>query len=307
MYRRFIGISLGGGRGKNTAVARLEPEPDESGVSDSGAHNDGRRALFVAEARTRQFERGGGTIEGTHPGSPFRDRELIEWLERWVDNETIVAIDAPLTLPVCVRCQLDCPGMEVCEVPVVAWMRRHAGALHTSRGRSDPGKPRFTPYTQRATELLLERMTLQPREALGQGMGPLAARASYLTRALRSRLRLHENLIEVHPRASLTRRFGAERERATRIGDLEQIVEARIRVLRDLATGLRFERVWPELVVRKVQVFHAVVAAFSALGHERADRPAGPSALGAAGDTALSAAIDDLGDLWREDGWIFTS
>jgi predicted nuclease with RNAse H fold len=275
-------------------VARIESEADGGG-------------LFVAEARTRQFERGGGSLEGDHPGSPFRDEELISWLERWVDDETLVAIDAPLSLPVCVRCNLSCPGMQSCEVPVVQWMRRHASSLHLRRGRTDPGKPHFTPYTQRATELLLERLTLQPREALGQGMGPLAARATYLRRALEPRLVVHENFIEVHPRASLLRRFGPDRERGTRVGDLEDIVEARKRVLEDLADGLRFDRVWPELVVRRVQVFHAVVAAFSALGHERADRPAGPAALDGGADSALIAALDDLGDLWREDGWIFTS
>ena len=70
-FRRFIGISLGGGRGKNTAVARLEPEPDGEG-------------LFVAEARTRRFERGGGELSGQHPGAPFRDKEILGWLEEKV-------------------------------------------------------------------------------------------------------------------------------------------------------------------------------------------------------------------------------
>ena len=293
-YRRFIGISLGGGRGKNTAVARLEPEPQGEG-------------LFVAEARTRRFERGGGVLEGDHPGAPFRDRELLEWLREWVDEQTLVAIDAPLSLPVCVRCQLACPGMEACEVPVVQWMRKHAPKLHLRRGRSDPDKPYVTPYTQRATELIMERLTLQPREALGQGMGPLAARANYLRRALADRLAVHENLIEVHPRATLMRRFGAQVERSTRVGDLEDTHEARKEVLAGLSEGFRFDRVWPELVVRKVQVFHAVVCAFSALGHARHPSGLGPRALTRVEDPALSAALEELGEMWREDGWIFTS
>src|SRR5690606_24264247 len=182
-FRRFIGISLGGGRGKNTAVARLEPSGDGG-------------QLVIAEARTREAERGGGELDGESPGAPFRDAELVRWLERWVDDETLVAIDAPLSLPVCVRCQLECPGFERCEVPVVAWMRRWGPQLRERAGRSDPKKPHVTPYTQRATELVLEHLTLQPREALGQGMGPLAARAAYLRRVMASRLRVHENLIE---------------------------------------------------------------------------------------------------------------
>ncbi|MGB1700271.1 MAG: hypothetical protein ACPHRO_09975, partial [Nannocystaceae bacterium] len=237
--------------------------------------------------------------------------------------------DAPLTLPPCMRCQLHCPGSEVCEVPVVAWMRRHGESLSVHRGRRDPGKPYVTPYTQRATEILLEHATLQPREALGQGMGPLAARGVYLRRLLSPRLRLHENLIEVHPRATLTRLFGREQERATRHGDLETVWSHRKQVLQDLVHPLKFRQVWPELVVRNSNVLYAVISAVSA-ARWRAHAWTGPQDLvgtqgekGAVPDEAaspgerrvrrptgdlarLSDAIDDLGDLWIEDGWIWT-
>ena len=46
-FRRFIGVSLGGGRGKTTAVARLE--------LSSGT-------LTLAEARARWGQRGGGEL-----------------------------------------------------------------------------------------------------------------------------------------------------------------------------------------------------------------------------------------------------
>ena len=82
--------------------------------------------------------------------------------------------------------------------------------------------------------------------------------------------------------------------------------KARKEVLAGLSEGFRFDRVWPELVVRKVQVFHAVVSAFSGLAHDRSDT-FGPAALGATDDSALDAALSELGDLWREDGWIFTA
>jgi predicted nuclease with RNAse H fold len=301
--RRFVGISLGGGRGKTTAVARLELST----------------TLTLAEARTRWGQRGGGEIEAPHadsaaPEAPFRDDVLLRWFERWVDDTTVVAFDAPLTLPPCVRCQLACPGVDACTVPVVEWMRRHGDALSVRTGRSDPGKPTITPYTQRATELLLERATLQPREALGQGMGPLAARAAYLRRALSPRLRLHENLLEVHPRATLIRMFGAREERRTRHGSAVQTWETRGQMLGrlvDSRVGLTFDRVWPDLVVRNVHVFHAVISAFTAyfwaqedwLGPEdllRGDDPDGEDTR-----AALTAAIDELGDLWLEDGWIW--
>ena len=315
-FRRFIGISLGGGRGKTTAVARLEFADDDTYV--------------LEEARVKGEHRGAGPGDST-PGS-FRDGVLIEYLDRFVDEHTVVAVDAPLTLPPCMRCQLQCPGSDKCEVPVVSWMRRHGEALSVHRGRRDPGKPFVTPYTQRATEILLEHATLQPREALGQGMGPLAARGVYLRRVLSPRLRLHENLIEVHPRATLTRLFGREQERTTRHGDLESVWSSRKTVLHDLVHPLRFRQVWPELVVRNSNVFAATISAVSAArwsAHAwagpqdlvgKGDRPPAPSAVRAGadlpsggrirqptGDVArLSAAIDELGELWLEDGWIWT-
>jgi predicted nuclease with RNAse H fold len=293
-FSRFVGISLGGGRGKTTAVARLE-------------FRNGQ--LTLAEARTRSGQRGGGEIDDQDSPleAPFRDDVLLRWFERWVDDATVVAFDAPLTLPPCVRCQLACPGIEACTVPVVAWMRRHGEDLVVRTGRSDPGKPSVTPYTQRATELLLERATLQPREALGQGMGPLAARAAYLRRALAPKLRLNENLIEVHPRATLIRTFGPREERRTRQGVATQTWDVRKQMLGQLAEGLSFDRVWPDLVVRNVHVFHAVVSAFTAYFWAR-DGWRGPADLLVGvreRATELAQAVDELGDLWLEDGWIW--
>lgn len=338
--RRFVGISLGGGRGKTTAVARLElgvasndPPPVEptdpaealleadavDRSSQARAHAPPGR-LTLVEARARWGQRGGGEVDATPTDggedevrpreAPFRDGVLLSWLDRWVDDETVVGCDAPLTLPPCVRCRLACPGVDACTVPVVQWMQRHAPRLVVRRGRTDPGKPAVTPYTQRATELLLERATLQPREALGQGMGPLAARAAYLRRAVAPTLRLHENLIEVHPRATLIRMFGVERERRTRLGAAVETWETRKSMLSELVEGLTFDRVWPDLVVRNVHVFHAVVAAFTAYFWAR-EGWTGPEDLARRSssgepDTELERAVDELGDLWLEDGWIWS-
>jgi hypothetical protein len=294
--RRFVGISLGGGRGKTTAVARLELGPA-----------DAPRCLTLTEARVRWGHRGGGEIDDEHESeAAFRDDVLLGWLARWVDDGTVVAFDAPLSLPPCVRCNLACPGIDACSVPVVAWMRRHGSRLIVRTGRSDPGKPAVTPYTQRATELLLERATLQPRETLGQGMGPLAARAAYLRRALAPRLRLHENLLEVHPRATLIRLFGDRDERRTRHGSATQTWEARKLVLErlgQLVEGLEFDRVWPELVVRNVHVFHAVVSAFTAYFWAREGWQGPADLLGESEE--LRAAVVDLGEEWLHDGWIW--
>src|SRR4029078_1484774 len=66
------------------------------------------------------------------------------------------------------------------------------------------GKPSVTPYTQRTTEVYLaHRLGIAPREALGQGTAPLAARAAHLVRALADRFTLNETLLEVYPKATL--------------------------------------------------------------------------------------------------------
>ena len=113
-------MDLGGGRGKNTAIARLEL-------------GDGEADLTVAEATVRQGHRGTGNHEGD---ALFRDEVLVEYLRRWTDEDTVVAINAPLTLPPCVRCTLSCPGLKACDVPSVVWMRTWA-LLLLPRGKSD--------------------------------------------------------------------------------------------------------------------------------------------------------------------------
>lgn len=296
--RRFIGVDLGGGRGKNTAVARLE-------LSVSAA---GRTRLSVAEAKVRQGQRGTGKVAAEPAGdSSFRDEALIAYLRRWVDERTVVAIDAPLTLPPCIRCQLPCPTVARCTVPAVEWMRRWAPLLQV-RGRSDPSKPSVTPYTQRATEVLLHGVGIAPRETLGQGTGPLAARAAYLRRVLSPRLRLHENLIEVHPRATIERVFGAATARRTRHGDNARVWATRKQVLAGLVDGIAFDYVWPELVVRNPHMFAAVLCGFTAFLW--AKNPArGPEVLRGSPAVAttneqLERAIDDFDALWLEDGWV---
>ena len=305
-FSRFVGVALGGGRGKTTAVARFELDEDASAP--------GAPRVRLAEARLRHGHRGSGPDSGDDGGDPlFRDEVLVAYLQRWAEPSTIVAIDAPLTLPPCIRCTLACPGVQACTVPVVAWMRRHAPVLHAAR-RSDPGKPAVTPYTQRAVDLLLTHVGLSPRESLGQGMGPLAARAAYLRHALSPMLRLHENLIEVHPPATVTRLFGASAEHKHRRGDSEQSWDLRKRMLAALGPWLGFGYVWPEVVVRSPHVFDAVIGGFTAfLWAYQAWRgpvdllpPAqrdDPAAAGARDPLAL--AVAELGSMWLEDGWIW--
>ena len=289
-FRRFIGIDLGGGRGKNTAIARLELGEEGGG-------------LTVAEATVRQGHRGTGNHEGD---ALFRDDVLVDYLRRWVDEHTAVAISAPLTLPACVRCSLPCPGFSACSVPSVAWMRRWARSL-LPRGKSDPTKPAVTPYTQRATEVLWTAAGARPREALGQGTGPLAARATYLRRVLSPLLRLHENLLEVYPRATLTQLFGVTTERRTRHGETERVWETRKQVLAGLREGIDYAYVWPEVVVRNTHVFGAVLCAYTGFLWSRAQwrGPSDLEPMGTVDGVPVGDAAEALGTAWLDDGWIW--
>ena len=298
-FRRFIGVDLGGGRGKNTAVARLELTVGPRG----------RPRLGIAEAKVRHGQRGTGLVRDEPAGdSLFRDDVLVAYLRRWADDHTVVAVDAPLTLPPCIRCTLPCPTVERCTVPAVEWMRRWAPRLDRRR-RSDSSKPLVTPYTQRPTEVFQQAVGIRPRETLGQGTGPLAARAAYLRRVLSPQLRLHENLIEVEPRTTIDRVFGPQTARRARHGDDTRVWAMRKHVLGGLVEGIAFDYVWPELVVRNSHMFHAVICAFTAFLWARKGYRGPPDLEGSAAVNTtpeeLDLAIDDYGTSWLQDGWVF--
>lgn len=298
--RRFIGVDLGGGRGKTTAVARLEQTEKPGGWR-----------LVLADAKARYGQRGTGAAGDEPEGGDvlFRDEVLAEYLLRWTDDATVVAIDAPLVVPPCLRCSLACPGVGHCEVDEVVWMRRWGPRLR-ARGRTDPGKPAVTPYTQRAVEVLFAGADLPLREAMGQGTGPLAARAAYLRRRLSPQLRLHENLIEVSPTATLVQLFGAARARRAHHGDASGVWDERKRMLGALADDLAFDYVWPEMVVRNTHVFAAVLCAFTgylwASGRviEPDDRLAGGLEISPPAGRDTPAAAAEFRDLWRTGGWV---
>jgi predicted nuclease with RNAse H fold len=228
-FKRFVGVDLGGGKGKKTALALLEL--DGEGV-----------------AVTRIAPRAGG--------SPLYDSTLVELIRSFGDD-TVVCVDAPLTLPPCLRCVVPvCPGQEACVDVEVVEMRRLFGPC-TPTGRDERrGKPTLTPYTQRATEVYLHRRrAILPRETLGQGMGPLTARAAHLGRALADRFRLNENLIEVFPRATLELLGFRE--------PYKKRVDRRIEILaliQDLTFG---PGVWREECRKSDHLFDAVICAYT--------------------------------------------
>ena len=228
-FKRFIGIDLGGGKGKKTALAVLDRS------------------------------KGGVTVTALHPRpdeAPLYDAALIAAVRAQGDGAA-VCVDAPLTLPPCVRCDVACcPGQESCTDPEVVTLRRLLGLGPGCNGAGRRGKPAFTPYTQRATEAyLLRRRGVLPREALGQGMGPLTARASHLVRALADRFTLNDSLIEVFPRATLE--LLGFRDRYKKRVDKRIEILARLRDL-SFAPG-----VWREECRQSDHVFDAVICAYT--------------------------------------------
>ena len=233
-FLHVLGVDLGGGKSKKTAAATLRVGP-----------------------------RGGATIVDIAPrngAAPLYDDGLLALLRGYGDG-TLIALDAPLTLPPCLRCQVAlCPGQTDCVDPAVVEMRTLATAGSAFERDHRRGKPQITPYTQRPTEvrLLLER-GLAPREALGQGTGPLAARAAHLVRALRDRFHLNDNLIEVSPKATLTA-LGFTQPTRKHLRERE----SRAEVLAALEPELRFgPGVWRELCVQNDHLFDAVICAYT--------------------------------------------
>jgi hypothetical protein len=245
VQRRFhhvLGIDLGGGKSKKTALATLRVDGPSATVVDIAPRTGAR---------------------------PFYDPTLLETIRAY-DDETLLCIDAPLTLPPCLRCAVPvCPGQGSCVDPSVVEMRALVAEAAEARDEAFPlpgsrdarrGKPSITPYTQRTTEVYLAcTVGVAAREGLGQGTGPLAARAAHIVRALADRFRLNENLVEVYPKATLVALgLGTPFKKHLR----ER--ETRARILESLSDELRFgPGVWRELCIQSDHLFEAVICAFT--------------------------------------------
>jgi hypothetical protein len=237
-FMHVLGVDLGGGKGKKTALATLRVD-------------DGYATIIEIAPRMG--------------GAPFYDAALLDAI-RAFDERTLLCIDAPLTLPPCLRCAVRvCPGQEECVDPAVVEMRALAAAPSAGgdvkldrNGRR--GKPPITPYTQRATEVYLShQLGLVPREAMGQGTGPLAARAAHLARALADRFQLNENLLEVYPKGTLAA-LGFQRPYKKHLHERE----TRAVILEALSEDLRFgPGVWRELCIQNDHLFEAVICALT--------------------------------------------
>jgi hypothetical protein len=258
-FSRFIGVDLGGGRGKTTAIAELR-----IGVS-GGAE--------VIEVATRS-----GRL-------PWTDDTLFGRLAV-PDPHRVIAIDAPLTQSACGRCELDvCPGTEACVDPAVVWLRTTGRAIITkvdeetvgaagagtrtavTRTRPQHGaQARLAPYAHRATDVVMTyERGLLPVSSLGAANSQITARAGHLRRRLRGAgYELHGNLLEVSPAATIAALCGPRAARGykrdadpwvTRATILEQFADL------SFAPQSRMAR---EDVLRSDHCFDAVISAYTA-------------------------------------------
>lgn len=192
-FARFVGVDLGGGRGKTTAVAEIRTS------TGGGAE--------VVEVATRRGDQ------------RWNDDALVNYIAG-LSLDAVVAIDAPLTQTACGRCERPlCPGVERCADPAVEWLRTVGrqlveavaaeaaveGSVTIGRRRHHVQQVRLAPYAHRATDVMLTyRRELLPISSLSANTSAVAARATWIAKRLRvSGYQLHQNLIEVSPAATI--------------------------------------------------------------------------------------------------------
>ena len=255
-FHRFIGVDLGGGRGKTTAIAVVRM--------------GGGGGAEVIEVATRSSK------------LAWTDETLVQRLAI-PDGQTAIAIDAPLTQPACNRCERPvCPGMEACADPAVVWLRtegrslvRNEGAQRKTVGGSKTeaaprsgttAQARLAPYTHRATDVVMTYgRGLLPLSALGAANGTITARANQLRRRLRGAgYELHENLIEVSPSATVAALCGARMARGyKRDADPWRTRALILEQLGDLSFAPQ-SRMAREEVLGNDHCFDAVISAYTA-------------------------------------------
>lgn len=248
-FSRFIGVDLGGGRGKTTAIAEIRSGP-------SGAQ--------VIEVATRA-----GRL-------PWTDDTLLGRLADVSPDDTVIAIDAPLTQAACGRCDRPvCPGMEACADPAVVWLRTEGRALIRKVGAETVGggtRPAFTaqarlaPYAHRATEIVMTYARgLLPLSAIGHTPGAIAARAGQIRRRLRGAgFELHKNLLEVSPVATVAALCGSRAARGyKRDADPWRTRAMILEQLGDLSFALQ-SRMAREDVLQSDHCFDAMLSAYTA-------------------------------------------
>jgi hypothetical protein len=271
-FSRFIGVDLGGGRGKTTAVAEVR-------IAANGTAE-------VIEVATRS-----GKL-------PWTDDTLIGRLAM-PDPDRVIAVDAPLTQTACGRCKVEvCPGTEACVDPAVIWLRTvgrnlmQKVAVETVGGATrteQPPQARLVPYAHRATDVVMTyQRGLLPLSNLGTANSMITARAGQLRRRLKGAgYTLHGNLLEVSPAATIGALCGPRAARGYKRDADPWVTRAQVLERFDDLSFAPQSRMAREDVLRNDHCFDAVIAAYTAY-------------LWARDGWELPVGV------FAEDGWIFS-
>lgn len=173
---KFVGLTLGGGKGRKTSLCVLEYYVKEKKLFLSELHENIEEKIKISS-----------------------DSQIIKIIEGHSKSLHTVAIDAPLKPPKCIRCRLPCPGHEDCDEPEIKWMWK----WHKKRSPKKRPNKIFTPYTERCVEQYISTEVdaeIFPDHAFGSNRAPLMARALYLKRRIKK-----AKVIEVLPRLSVWR------------------------------------------------------------------------------------------------------
>jgi Protein of unknown function (DUF429) len=286
-FHKFIGLDLGGVRGKTTALAEIATH----GTNGSTTAQVTRVALRAGD-------------------QPWSDETLAGYLTSLDPLTTVIAVNAPLTDHACGRCDRPaCPGAVACDDPAVVWLRTARAAelsevrsansprslvtvrgLSSSRGAEPSPRARLTPYAHRATEVALVARGLWPVSRLGGANSPIAARARHLARRLAGAgFALHRNLLEVSPLATVAALFGPKAARGHKRDADPWRTRAEILTRCEDLGFAPSSRLAREEVLRNDHCFDAVVSAYTAYSWARDgwELPA------------------ESGELFTEDGWVW--
>lgn len=175
VLHRFVGVSLSGGKSDKACVAVVEYFPEHKKIF---------LARLYEKIKTEEFI--------------SADIKIYEIIAQFQDQIDFVAFDAPLTLPVCLKCPCKSTGYETCPLPHNEWMRN----FYAEVNKGKKPKKMFTPYTQRCAEAYISHgleESFEIHHAMGSNMAPLTARAQFIQR------RLNVEAIEIFPKLSVWR------------------------------------------------------------------------------------------------------
>ena len=236
-YKRFLGLSLSGPKNDKTSICALDFYPDQQKLMFSmlltgiGADDD---------------------VSG--------DQWLLEIIKQQSKVE-LLAMDVPLQLPKCMRCELQCPGYENCQLAPIQWLWSNY-----NENKQKKRKTRiFAPYMERCVEYYLATQLEQDfhlPSSLGSNAAPLTARAHYLMKHIDSQCKEVSTALSIW---RIGKRLSVPQKYLKYFPLSENADECRLEFLKAL---MKQDLVFiynqdAQLMVENPQAFHAFICAYT--------------------------------------------